>query len=109
MSHYYFTIADPSITGAEFPFASHGAEGMAGELQSALTGDALFQRWKAKQQDPDAVNPRMALTDPAATVRGAQRDLQIDLEVVTTLPSEILRHRLRLLAGNHWQLRDVTA
>ncbi|MEO5596325.1 MAG: hypothetical protein ABIQ97_04200, partial [Lysobacteraceae bacterium] len=62
-----------------------------------------------KQDDPDAINARMADTDPSATVIGAQRDLKVTLEVVTNLPSDILRHRLTLLAGHNWQLRDVTS
>ncbi len=112
MTHYYFTIADPAGargSDAELAFDSHSPDGMAHELQDALTSDSLFKRWKAKQEDPDAINARMAETDPSATVSGAQRDLKVTLEVVTTLSSDVLRHRLTLLAGHHWQLRDVTS
>jgi hypothetical protein len=40
-------------------------------------------------------------------VTGQQDDLRIVLNVTTSLPSAVLRHRLRLLAGPHWQLREV--
>ena len=43
----------------------------------------------------------------AATVIVA--GLTAGLVVVTALPSSVLRQRLQLLAGNGWQLRDVTA
>jgi hypothetical protein len=112
MSRYYITLPNPSAARGTDPalaFRSQGAEGFAAELQDALAGRKLFDRWKMKQEDPDAVDETMAATDPSATVKGAQHDLKVDLEVNTTLPSQILRHRLRLLAGNHWQLRDVTA
>ena len=45
----------------------------------------------------------------SATVDGKQDDLHIALVVTTALPSAVLRQRLGLLAGNGWQLRDVTA
>ena len=44
-----------------------------------------------------------------AVVTGTQDDLHVDLQAVTTLSGDVLKHRLRLLAGSHWQLRDVTA
>ncbi len=33
----------------------------------------------------------------------------ISLVATTSLPGSVFKHRLRLLAGNGWQLRDVTA
>lgn len=108
---YYLSFPDPAAlrNAGEFAFRSHGAEGLAEELQTALREDALFQRWRATQQDPDAVDPALGATDPAATVRGEQHDLKIDLIAITSIPGTILKHRLRLLAGNGWQLRDVAA
>jgi hypothetical protein len=108
---YYLSIPDagaPHAAGA-FAFRSQGAEGLAEELQAALREDALFQRWRATQEDPDAVDPALGATDPAAIVRGEQHDLKIDLIAITSIPGTILKHRLRLLAGNGWQLRDVSA
>lgn len=108
---YYLSFPDPVAlrNAGDFAFRSHGADGLAEELQAALREDALFQRWRATQDDPDAVDPALGATDPAATVRGEQHDLKIDLVATTSIPGTILKHRLRLLAGQGWQLRDVTS
>lgn len=107
---YYLSLPDSGTLSAagNFAFRSQGAEGLAEELQAALRKDALFQRWRASQEDPDAVDPALGATDPAATVRGEQHDLKIDLIAITSIPGAILKHRLRLLAGNGWELRDVS-
>jgi hypothetical protein len=108
---YYLSIPDAGALAAagEFAFRSRGAEGLAEELQAALRDDGLFQRWRAIQADPEGVDPGLGVTDAAAAVRGAQHDLHIDLVVTTSIPGAVLKHRLRLLAGSGWQLRDVTA
>jgi hypothetical protein len=108
---FYLSIPDSAALGAAgaFAFRSRGAEGLAEELQAALREDALFQRWRAAQDDPDAIDPALGVTDSGATVRGEQHDLRIDLVATTTIPGAVLKHRLRLLAGSGWQLRDVTA
>jgi hypothetical protein len=108
---YYISLPDPAAARAagEFAFRSQGAEGMAGELQDALRGDGLFERWRAGQDDPEAVDPALGATDPQARVDGEQRDLRFDLMVTTTLPGSIFKHRMRLLAGSAWELRDVAA
>ena len=51
----------------------------------------------------------MAATDPGATVEGKQDAMHIDLVVTTSLPGNVFKQRLRLLAGSGWELRDVTA
>ena len=94
---------------AALAFRAQGADGLAAELQDALRSDGLFERWRARQDDPDDVDPALGATDANATVAGKQDDLHIDLVVTTSLPSAVLRQRLGLLAGNGWQLRDVTA
>lgn len=108
---YYLTLPDAGALDAagEFAFRARGAEGLADELQAALREDALFLRWRAAQDDPDGVDPGLGATDPAASVRGEQHDLQIDLIAITSIPGAVLKHRLRLLAGGGWQLRDVSA
>jgi hypothetical protein len=108
---YFISLPDPAAARAagEFAFRSQGAEGMAGELQDALRGDGLFERWRAGQDDPEAVDPALGATDPQARVDGEQRDLRFDLMVTTTLPGSIFKHRMRLLAGSAWELRDVAA
>ncbi len=110
MPRYLLVLSDPeNARGADpqFAFRASGADGFAAELQDALRGDGLFQRWKAAQDDPDAVPDSLAATDPGATVTGEQQDLKIRLEADTSLPGEVLKHRLRLLAGSAWTLNDV--
>ena len=99
----------PRRIGLQAGEEAEGADGLAGELESALRGTALFDAWRGRQEDPDAVDPSLGATDPSATVSGSQHDLAIDLVVATALPGNVFKHRLRLLAGTGWQLRDVTA
>ncbi len=110
-TRYYITLPQPDLAriGGDFGFRSHGAEGFAEELQAALREDGLYRRWAATQDDPDEIDPKLAAVDPEATVTGQMDDLHVDLIVVTRLNGDALKHRLRLLAGSHWQLRDVTA
>lgn len=110
-TRYYLSLPDGTRargTDAELSFTAHGAEEFAEQLQRALREDSLFERWRAKQAEPDDVDPAFGATDPAATVHGSQKDLHIDLVVTTSLPGDVLKQRLRLLAGSHWNLRDVT-
>jgi hypothetical protein len=110
-TRYYLSLPDPAKARAagDFAFRSQGAEGLAEELQDALRSDGLFERWRAQQEDPDGVDPGLGATDPAATVSGEQHDLHIDLIAVTRIPGTVFKHRLRLLAGAAWELRDVSA
>lgn len=111
-TRYYISLPDGAAARGDDPatsFTAHGADGFAEQLEQAMRTSALFDRWRGAQQDPDDVDPALGATDPNATATGAQRDLVIDLVLTTTLPGDIVRHRLRLLAGSHWQLRDVTA
>lgn len=109
---YHLRLPDPArARGAEpsLAFRSSGAEGFAEELQAALRTPALFARWRAMQDDPDAVDEALGAADPAATVTGEAVDLTVRLVATTSLPGALLKHRLRLLAGPHWELRDVRA
>lgn len=109
---YYLRLPDPARArggDAELSFHSESAEGLAGELQQALREPALFERWRAKQEDPDAVDPGLGATDATATVTGKQSDLVVELVASTDLPGGVFKQRLRLLAGSGWELRDVTA
>ena len=111
-TRYYLNLPDPARArgnDADLAFRAQGAELFASELEDALRSDALFQRWRAKQDDPDGVDDTLGATDAGATVSGQQEDLQIGLVVTTALPSSVLRQRLGLLAGSGWQLRDVTS
>lgn len=111
-TRYYLRLPDPRLARGPDPdlaFHSQGAEGLAAELQQALRTPALFERWRDRQEDPDAVDPGLGAIDPEAQVRGEQHDLHIDLVATTSLPGGVFKQRLRLLAGSGWQLRDVTA
>lgn len=111
-TRYYISLPDGSRARGKHPdlsFTAQGAEGLAEELQAALRTDALFQRWRRLQPDPEAVDPSFGATDPNATVRGEQHDLRIDLIVTTVIPGSVFKQRLRLLADSHWELRDVSA
>lgn len=108
---YFLSIGDLSQARGEFAELSfHGVspDSFASSLQSALREPALWQRWKALQPDPDAVDPLLGASDANATVSAEQSDLHTEVEVVTTLPHAVVKHRLNLLAGRVWKLHDVT-
>jgi hypothetical protein len=107
---FYLGIDDLAHARGSVPslaFDGDSPERFAAELQSALRTPALFERWLAMQPDPDAVDPGLGATDPSATVDAQPRDLHTDVVVTTLLPHALLRHRLNLLVGAHWTLRDV--
>ena len=111
-TRYYLRLPDAKLargSDPELSFHSDGAEGFAAEFQEALRSDALFERWRAKQDDPESIDQGLGATDPAATVVGNQHDLSIDLVATTSLPGALFKQRLRWLAGSGWELRDVTA
>jgi hypothetical protein len=111
-TRYYLRLPDGARARGSDPrlsFTAQGAGAFAEQLQAALREDALFERWRATQDDPDEVDPALGATDPDANVKGEQDDLHIDLVVTTTIPGTVLKHRLRLLAGSGWQMRDVTS
>jgi hypothetical protein len=111
-TRYYLSLPEPQrARGPDlaYAFSAQGADEFAAQLQDALRSDALFERWRSAQDDPDAVDAALGATDPAATVSGRQDSLHIDLVATTSIPGSVLKHRLRLLAGNAWELRDVTA
>ncbi len=108
---YYISLKNPEQargSDAAFAFTAHGAAEFAAQLQDALRSDGFFQRWRLAQADPEAVDPALDASDPAATVTGEQHNLQIDLIAITSIPGSVFKHRLRLLAGNAWELRDVS-
>ena len=110
MPRFVIRLPDPARARGLEPalaFRAQGADGFAAELEAALRGSALFEAWRDRQDEPDEVDPALGATDPAARVRGTQRDLAIELEADTRLPGAVLRHRLGLLAGAGWELRDV--
>lgn len=109
---YHLRLPDPAAargSDARFAFRASGAEGLAQELQDALQHATLFERWRDAQDEPDDVDASLGAVDAAARVSGEQRDLAVLLVATTSLPGAVFKHRLRLLAGSHWELRDVTA
>lgn len=111
-TRFYISLPNAATARGSDPdlaFRSEGAEALAAEFQAALRTTQLFDRWAAKQADPDGVSPTLGATDPSATVKGEQHDLAIDLIATTSLPGDVFKQRLRWLAGSGWELRDVSA
>lgn len=109
-TRYYLRLPDPELARGSEPslaFRSGSAGGFAEELQDALRTTALFERWKALQDDPDEVDPSLGVTDPGATVTGEQSDLDVLLVATTSIPGSVFKQRMRWLAGNHWQMHDI--
>lgn len=109
---FHLSLPDPAAargSDAGLSFRSQGADGFASELQAALRSATLFEAWRNQQPEPDDVDPALGATDPSATVTGQQRDLRIDLVATTSLSGNVLKHRMRLLAGSGWQMTDVSA
>ena len=109
---YYIRLNDPANARGSDPdlaFKSGGAEGFSGELEKALRTTDLFERWKAKQEEPEDVDQSLAAVVLNSTVTAEHHDLYIDMVVVTSVPGAVFKHRMKLLAGSHWQLSDVKA
>ena len=109
---YYMRIEDFSTArGAdpEISFDGASSDAFAAALLSALNDPALFNVWRAKQPDPDTVDESLGALDKHARVsaRPSRSGFGGDVELVTTLPSSIIKHRMRLLVGSNWALSDV--
>ena len=102
-----FSAARGSDPGLAFAGASPAA--LAAALTDALRTPVLFERWRARQDDPDAVPAALGAIDAAASVSATQQDLHVEIEVRTRLPHALLKQRLDWLIGAHWTLRDVRA
>ena len=111
-TRFHLRLPDPTRArgdNPDFAFRSVGAEGLAEELEQALREPALFERWRACQDDQDAIDPGLGASDPGARVTGEMHGRGVELIATTALPGTVFKHRLRLLAGSHWELRDVSA
>ena len=112
-NHYYLSIDD--LAHAQGPVAGLAYEGagpddFADALREVLRSPAQFDRWRAMQDEPDEVDPALGAVDPAATVNATVDDVQrVDVDLVTSLPMSIVRHRMNLLIGPNWTLRDMRA
>lgn len=111
-SHFYLSIDDLGRARGPEPSLSYDGAGpndFAAALQSALRELALFERWRAMQPEPDEVDPGLGATDPAAQVSARVADLHTEVDLITSLPMSIVRHRMNLLIGPTWKLRDMRA
>ena len=93
----------------ELSFTGESPDDLAVEMQRALRTPHLFEKWKALQPDPDAIDDSLGRSDANATVTAKQHDVRCDVTITSNLPHGIIKHRLSMLIGNHWTLRDVTA
>jgi hypothetical protein len=109
-SHYYFSIADLAHARGPVQALSYDGAGptdLAAAVQNAMRTTDLFERWRAMQDEPDDIDPTLGVVDPQATASARVSDLHTDMDLITDLPMSIVRHRLNLLIGNSWQLRDM--
>lgn len=93
----------------ELSFQGGSPESFAALFQEALREPTLWRRWRAMQPDPDEVDPALGTSDPAAIVTAHQTDVHVTCEVISSLPHAIIQHRLTLLIGRHWKLRNVSS
>ncbi len=108
--HYYLSMPDLAhARGADARFAWNGVspDDFAVALQEALRSDTLFQRWRAVQPDPDAVDAALGAVDPAAQASAQVADLHTEVDLLTALPMSVVRQRLHMLIGAGWTLRDL--
>lgn len=111
-SHYYLSIDDLMHARGPEPSLSYDGAGpndFADALREALSTPDLFERWRAMQAEPDDVDPALGATDAQAQVSARVADLHTEVDLVTGLPMSIVRHRLNLLIGPNWKLRDMRA
>jgi hypothetical protein len=111
---YYFRIDDlTQARGADAAMSFDGSspQSFAAALLAALRDPALFNHWKSKQEDPDSVDPSLGTLDPNATVdaNATNAGSGADIVVTTSLSHALIRHRMQLIAGSSWTLRDVQA
>lgn len=112
-NHYYLGIDD--LAQARGPIESLRYDGaspndFAAALTEAMRSPQLFEHWRALQEEPDEVDPALGVTDASAEARASVDDMQrVDVDLVTSLPMSVVRHRLNLLIGKHWSLRDMRA
>jgi hypothetical protein len=110
MTTYYLSVKD--MTKAKGPdpdlsFEGIGPEKLAADIADAMRSDSLFQRWRAKQPEPDEVDPSLGETDGSASAKGELSNDRTDVQLTTKLPMRLVKHRLNLLIGSSWELRDT--
>ncbi|UPG86203.1 hypothetical protein L2Y94_02220 [Luteibacter aegosomatis] len=111
MTTYFLSVKDISKAKGPDPdlsFEGIGPDKLAADIVQAMRSDDLFQRWRAKQPEPDEVDPSLGVTDPGASATGElSPGDRHDVTLTTSLPMRIVKHRLNLLIGSSWELRDT--
>jgi len=110
MTTYFLSVKDMSRAHGpdpELSFEGIGPEKLASDIAAAMGSDGLFQRWRAKQPEPDEVDPALGVVDASASARGELSNDRTDIQLTTSLPMRIVKHRLNLLIGSSWELRDT--
>jgi hypothetical protein len=110
MTTYFLSVKDMSKAKGpdpELSFEGIGPEKLASDIADAMRSDSLFQRWRAKQAEPDEVDPSLGVTDASASAKGELSNDRTDVQLNTNLPMRIVKHRLNLLIGSSWELRDT--
>lgn len=110
MTTYYLSVKDMSRAKGpdpELSFQGIGPDKLAADIAAAMRGDDLFQRWRAKQPDPEEVDPSLGAMDGAASASGELSNDRTDIQLTTSLPMRLVKHRLNLLIGSSWELRDT--
>lgn len=108
---YFITIENVSSSrgdSSELSFDGTSPEHLARAFEAALREPQFWERWRTMQEDPDQVDPGTGVVDSSATVSGSLEAERTELIVTTSLPHAIVKHRLDLLIGRHWKLRDVS-
>jgi hypothetical protein len=109
-NHYFLSIDDLAHARGPIPELSYdgcGPGDFAAALQEALRSPVLFEYWKGRQAEPEQVDRALGITDQTAQVNARVEDLHIAVDLVTDLPMSVVRHRLNLLIGTSWTLRDM--
>lgn len=111
MPNYHIRIDDLTLargSDARFAWAGQSAEDLAVAVTAALRQSGFAQDWRDQQAEPDEVAADLLVIDASALVGIEHKAQRVEMTVTTTLPHRVLAHRLNLLIGTHWSLRDVS-
>ena len=109
---FYITLPDPEHArggNAAVSFTAKGIDAFAEQLQHALSDRRFVEDWLAgmDEDEVDQIDPALLAIDAKAKVSGKLHGLGFMLVADTVLNGAAFKHRMRLLAGSHWQLVDV--
>ena len=109
---FYISLPDPELARGQIATCccnARGVDELAAQLQRALSDSSYIQSWLNSLDEDDAgtVDPELLVIDANAKVSGLQHDLSFALVADTGINGVAFKHRMRLLAGSHWQLTDV--